>query len=53
MRVLQLFLLLLLTMTLSGCQLAGDIFKAGAWVGALMVVVVIGIIGFIAMKIRG
>jgi hypothetical protein len=27
---------------LSGCELAGDIFKAGVWVGVLLVLGVIG-----------
>ncbi len=27
---------------LSGCELAGDIFKAGVWVGVLIVVAIIG-----------
>jgi hypothetical protein len=31
----------------------GGIFKAGAWVGALSVILVIGLVAFIAMKIRG
>ena len=49
----QLVLLVLVTMTLAGCELAGGIFKAGAWVGALAVVIVIGLVAFVAMKIRG
>ncbi|HKA34647.1 MAG TPA: phosphatidate cytidylyltransferase [Candidatus Binatia bacterium] len=27
---------------LNGCQIAGDIFKAGVWVGVLIVLAVIG-----------
>jgi hypothetical protein len=27
---------------LSGCEIAGDIFKAGVWVGVLAVIAVIG-----------
>lgn len=30
--------------TLSSCQVVGGIFKAGVWVGILVVVVVVGII---------
>jgi hypothetical protein len=48
-----LLLLVASTTTLAGCELIGGIFKAGAWVGALGVVFVIGIVAFIAMKIRG
>ncbi len=29
---------------LSGCQAIGDIFKAGVWVGVLVVVLIIGVI---------
>jgi hypothetical protein len=50
---LQLILLVLVTMTVAGCELAGDIFQAGAWVGAIVVILIIAVIGFIAAKIRG
>ena len=52
-RVLMLVLLVTASMTLAGCEAIGDIFKAGAWVGALFVVFVIAIVAFIAAKIRG
>ena len=32
----------LLATTLAGCQVIGDVFKAGVWVGVLLVVLVIG-----------
>ena len=32
--------------TLSGCEMIGDIFKAGVWTGVIIVVVVIGAIIF-------
>jgi hypothetical protein len=41
--LLQLHLLVLLAMTVAGCQLAEGIFKAGMWVGILLVVVIVGI----------
>jgi hypothetical protein len=37
-------LLLLSTVVLSGCEVIGDIFKAGVWTGVLLVILVIGII---------
>ena len=49
---LQLALLLLVVIFLPGCAIAGGIFKAGAWVGALAVILVIGIVAFIAAKMR-
>ena len=32
------------TVTLTGCAAIGDIFKAGVWVGVLLVILVIGIV---------
>jgi hypothetical protein len=46
-------LLVLATIPLAGCELAQGIFKAGVWVGVLGVAIVIGIVAFIAAKIRG
>lgn len=37
-------LLLFIITTTSSCQAIGDIFKAGVWVGVLVVVAVIGLI---------
>lgn len=36
--------LLVIISTVSGCQAIGDIFKAGVWVGVLLVALVIGLI---------
>jgi hypothetical protein len=49
----QLLLLLLVAIALPGCEVVGGIFKAGAWVGALAVILIIAIIGILAAKIRG
>ena len=49
----QLLLLVLVAIALPGCAVVGGIFKAGAWVGALAVILVIAIVGFVAMKIGG
>ena len=49
----QLFVLVLVAMTTAGCELAGDIFQAGMWVGAIMIVAVVAVVAFIAAKIRG
>lgn len=55
MKKLQIFsvLMLMLTLTLSSCQIIGDIFKAGVGVGVFMVVAVIGLIIFLIAKIGG
>lgn len=49
---LQVLVLVLVSMTVAGCELAGDIFQAGVWVGAIIIVGIIAIVGFIAAKIR-
>ena len=36
----------------SGCELVGGIFKAGMWVGVLMVVGVIGVVLFAVAKLK-
>ena len=46
-------LLVLFTLTLSSCEIIGDIFKAGVWVGVILVLAVIAIIGWIVSKSRG
>ena len=50
---LQLLLLVLVSTTFAACELAGDIFEAGAWVGAIIVVLIIVMVGFLVAKIRG
>lgn len=42
--VLRLYMLLVLAVVSSGCQVVEGIFKAGVWVGVLMVVVVLGLL---------
>jgi hypothetical protein len=37
-------LLLVSTMILGGCEIIGDIFQAGVWVGIILVFLVIGLI---------
>ena len=49
----MLLLVVLVAITTAGCELAGDIFQAGVWVGVLGIAIVVGLIAFIAMKIRG
>ncbi len=52
MRFLWLILLLVATIPLAGCELVGDIFQAGMWVGALFIVLIIAVVGIIAAKLR-
>ena len=46
-----LFLLLLIPF-LSGCEVIGDIFKAGFWVGIVTVILVVGLIMYLVGKMR-
>ena len=50
---LQVLMLVLVSIALPGCEVIGGVFKAGAWVGALAVILIIAIVGFLAAKIRG
>jgi hypothetical protein len=42
--------LVLSVIGLAGCELAGDIFKAGVWVGAILVIGIIGLIIWMVSK---
>jgi hypothetical protein len=44
--------LLLFALGLSGCDLIGDIFAAGVWVGVIAVVLVVGLIVWLVSKSR-
>ncbi len=43
-------LLLLSTVALVGCEVIGDIFQAGVWVGVILVLLVIGIIVWLVTR---
>ena len=46
-----LFVLLLLSpVVFTGCEMIGDIFKAGVWVGVVLVMLVIGITGWLVTR---
>jgi hypothetical protein len=47
------FLLSFVMVSLSSCQVIGDIFKAGVWVGVLVVVGIIALIIFLVSKLSG
>jgi len=46
------FALFLLMLSLTSCEIIGDIFRAGMGVGIFLVLLVIGVIVFIVIKIR-
>ena len=45
-------LLFISTLTLSGCEIVGNIFEAGVWVGVILVVVIIGFIVWLFTRLR-
>lgn len=45
------FVLIAVMLSLSSCQLIGDIFKAGVWAGALMIIGVIALVFFLVAKV--
>ena len=49
----RLILVLLLAMATAGCELAGDIFQAGIWVGVIMVALALFLIFWLVGKVRG
>lgn len=51
--VLQILLVVLLAVAVSGCEVIGGIFKAGFWVGAIVVILIAAVIMFIVAKARG
>lgn len=53
MKKLQLLAIAAIILTLSSCQIVGDIFKAGVGVGVFMVVAAIGLVIFLIAKIGG
>ncbi|MEO7157653.1 MAG: hypothetical protein ABI039_08835 [Vicinamibacterales bacterium] len=46
-------LLVFLGVTLAGCEVVGGIFKAGFWVGAIAVVLIVLVLVFVVGKFRG
>jgi hypothetical protein len=49
---LRLYAILVLALASSGCELVGGIFKAGMWVGVLMVLGIIALVFFAVAKMK-
>jgi len=45
-------LIILLSTTLTSCQAIGDVFKAGMWVGVIVVVAIIALVLWLIGKAR-
>ena len=52
MQKLFLFYFILIVTTLSSCEVIGDIFEVGVWVGIIIVVAVIALIWWIVSRFR-
>lgn len=48
----RVLLLVVLAIAASGCQAIMTIFEAGVWIGVIMVLVVLAVIGFVAARMR-
>lgn len=48
----RLFLVVLLAMSVAGCEVVGGIFKAGLWVGIIMAVLILALVMWIVGKAR-
>jgi hypothetical protein len=46
------FIFLITGLTFSGCELIGDIFKAGIWVGIIIVIIIAAVIMWIVRKFK-
>ncbi len=51
LRINPLLIAVLLSTTLTGCELVGDIFKLGIWVGVIGMVLVIALIFWVIRKL--
>jgi hypothetical protein len=45
-------MLILFAVALSGCEVIGDIFQAGVWVGAILVIGIIALIVWLVSKAK-
>jgi hypothetical protein len=52
MRIHNLFALLFIGITLSGCEAIAGIFRAGFWVGAIGVIILIALVGWLVSRGR-
>ena len=51
--LMRILLVVLLAITAAGCELIGGIFKAGVWVGAIGVILIVVAIVWVVAKARG
>jgi uncharacterized membrane protein YkvI len=51
-KIIAFTLLVVSTMMLAGCELVGDIFEAGVWMGVILVILVVGLVVWLFSKAR-
>ena len=51
--LMRVMLIVLLAVSAAGCELIGGIFKAGVWVGAIVVVLVVVLLVVVVAKVKG
>ena len=51
--LMQIMLIVLMAVSVAGCEVVGGIFKAGFWVGAIAVVIIGVLLFWIIAKARG
>lgn len=50
--LLKVFLIVLLAMSVAACEVIGGIFKAGVWVGALGVILIVVLLVVVVAKVK-
>ena len=51
--LMRVMLIVLLAMGAAGCELIGGIFKAGVWIGAIGVILIVVLLIFVVAKVKG
>ena len=46
-KVIAILSLTLITLTVNSCEFIGDVFKAGVWVGIIIIIAIVAVIAFI------
>jgi hypothetical protein len=51
--LMRVMLIVVLAMSVAACEVIGGIFKAGVWVGAIVVVLAVVLVVFVVAKVKG
>ena len=46
-KLLRILLLLLIPLTVNGCEFIGDVFKTGIWVGVIIILAIVAVVAFV------